>query len=194
MGVDMASASAISFGDLVGGRRAAQVGRAGAVVEHAGDGALDRACGGGLPELVEQQRDREDRAGGIGLAAAGDVGRRAVDRLEDAGAAVGERRRGREADAAADGGGEVGEHVAEQVLGHDHVVGGRPLDEQHRHRVDELVLERHARMALGDLARDARQSFEVASTLALSTLVTRPLRRSASTQARSTMRRISNAL
>ena len=55
-------------GDLVGGRRAAQVGRAGAVVEHAGDGALDRACGGGLPELVEQQRDREDRAGGIGLA------------------------------------------------------------------------------------------------------------------------------
>ena len=53
------------------------------------------------------------------------------------------------------GRGQVGEHVSEQVLGHDHVVGGGPLDEQHRHRVDELVLQRHARMALGDLARDA---------------------------------------
>ena len=53
---------------------------------------LDRARGRGLPELVEQQREREDRAGGVGLAAAGDVGRRAVDRLEDAGPAVGRAR------------------------------------------------------------------------------------------------------
>ena len=155
VGVETVSACGNLVGDLVGGRRAAQVGRARAVVEHAGDGGLDRARGRGLPELVEQQRDREDRARGIGLAVPGDVGRRAVDRLEDAGPAVGQRRRGREADAAADGGGEVGEHVAEEVLGHDHVVGAGPLDEQHRHRVDELVLERHLGVPLGDLAGHA---------------------------------------
>ena len=130
---------------------------------------------------------------GLAVPLPGDVGRRAVDRLEDARPSVGQRGRGREPDAAADGGGEVGEHVAEEVLGHDHVVGGGPLDEQHRHRVDELVLERHVRDAARRPRRPrAARAWRSASTLALSTLVTRPLRRSARMQARSTMRRISS--
>ena len=108
-----------------------------------------------LVELVEQQRDRQDRARGVGRATPGDVGRRAVDRLEDAGPAVGQRRRRCEPDAAADSGREVGEHVSEEVLGHDHVEGGGALDEQHRHRVDELMLERDAGVLLGDLAGHA---------------------------------------
>ena len=114
-----------------------------------------RARRGGLPELVEQQRDREDRAGGVGGAAAGDVGRRAVDRLEDARAAVGERGRGREPDAAADGGGEVGEDVAEEVLGHDHVVGGRGARRAASPSSRRAGARASRRDARGDLGRDA---------------------------------------
>ena len=84
---------------------------------------------------------------------------------------------GREPDAARDRGGEVGEDVAEQVLGDDHVVRRRLLDQLHRHRVDELVVELDVGVARPPPRRDARQSRDVSSTFALSTLVTWPRRR-----------------
>ena len=35
----------------------------------------------------------------------------------------------------------VSQNIAEHILGHDHVELGRPLDEHHRHRIDQNVLE-----------------------------------------------------
>ena len=55
----------------------------------------------------------------------------------------------------------VGEDVAEHVLGHDDVERARRRDEAHRARIDELVLEAHARLLRrhldGDLAPQARR-------------------------------------
>ena len=52
-----------------------------------------------------------------------------------------ERRGGQHAQAPGQHGGLVREDVTEQVLGDDDVEVGRPPDEQHRARIDELVVE-----------------------------------------------------
>jgi len=48
----------------------------------------------------------------------------------------------------------VRQDVAEQVLGDEHVELGRPLDEQHRARVDELVVELDVRVFGGHFVGD----------------------------------------
>ena len=116
---------------------------------------LDGVGCGGLAELAQHHGAGQDHGDRVRLAGAGDVGRRAVDRLEDARAAVAERGGRREPDAARDRGGEVGEDVAEEVLGDDHVVRGRLLDQLHRHRVDELVVEPHVGELGGHLVGEA---------------------------------------
>src|SRR5690606_24159972 len=98
-----------------------------ALGEVGGDRVLDAYGLLGVPEVVQQERDREDRRRRVGLALARDVGRRAVHRLEHrrrgaVGVDVG--RRG-QADAAGDRGGLVGEDVTEEVVGHDDVEARR---------------------------------------------------------------------
>ena len=90
-------------------------------------------------EPVQHEPGREDGRQGIGDALAGDVGRGSVGGLEEA-VMVADVARRRHAEPAHGGGGQVREDVAEHVLGHDHVVVGRALDEIHRHRVDVGVL------------------------------------------------------
>ena len=113
----------------------------GATGDRLGARGADPIGGVGLAEEVEHQRGRQDRGTGIGDPLAGDVGRRAVDRLEHRrpGARRVEVRRRRQPDAARHGAAEVGEDVAEQVVGDDHVVALRVLDEVDRRRVDVVV-------------------------------------------------------
>ena len=67
----------------------------------------------------------------------------------------------------------VGQDVAEEVLGDDDVEVGRPPDEQHRARVDELVAERRRPGSRGATSSaTVRHRRDVARTLALSTDVT----------------------
>ena len=54
-----------------------------------------------------------------------------------------ERGRRQHAERAGEHGGDVGEHVAEQVVGHDHVELFRPAHELHAAGVGELMFERH---------------------------------------------------
>ena len=123
------------------------------------DGRLDRVGGIGPSERGPQQhRRREDRPDRVRDVAAGDVRRRAVDRLVQAelavfGPALPERRGRQDAEAPGEDRRLVGQDVAEQVLGDDDVEVGRPADEQHRARVDELVVEPHVRVLDRDLVR-----------------------------------------
>ncbi len=87
---------------------------------------------------------------GLATPCAGDVRRRAVDRFVQAAATVAQRGRRQQAERAGQRGGLVGEDVAEQVLGDHHVVAVRLGQQQHRHRVDQLVLDRHVGIVGGD--------------------------------------------
>ena len=131
----------------VGIGRVGQVGRPPAVGERAADRRLDRRGRIGLPERGPQQhRRRQDRADRVRDVASGDVRRRAVDRLVQAelpvvGPPLAERRRRQHAEAPGQDRRLVRQDVAEQVLGDDDVEVGRPPDEQHRARIDQLVVE-----------------------------------------------------
>ena len=123
-----------------------------AVVEGARDGRLDRPPRHRPAPSDMRSSIAADRIVPIGLARsrAGDVRRRAVDRLVQPeravrGPALAERRRRQHPEAAGEDRRLVGQDVAEQVLGDDDVEVGRPADEQHRARVDELVVERDVR-------------------------------------------------
>src|SRR5699024_6780856 len=94
------------------------------------------------PQVIEHQRDGEDRRRRIGFALPGDVGGGTVHRLEH-------RRefprgvdiaRGSEPNTAGNGAGEVSDDVAEEVVGHDDVVlRGVRVEVDHR-RVHVLVV------------------------------------------------------
>jgi hypothetical protein len=62
-----------------------------------------------------------------------------------------ERGRRQHPETAGEDGRLVGQDVAEEVLGDDHVEVGRPADEEHRARVDELVVQADGGMARPDL-------------------------------------------
>ena len=92
-------------------------------------------------------------ARGSAVAGARDVGRRAVDRLEQRRAGAGriQVRRGGPPDPAGDRTTEVGEDVAEEVVGDDHVVALRALDEVDARGVDVVVAGRDVRVLGRDL-------------------------------------------
>ena len=144
---------------------------------------------------AQQHRRRQDRADRVGDVLAGDVGRGAVDRLVQPERAVRrpalpERRRRQHAEAPGQDRGLVGQDVAEQVLGDDDIEVGRPPDEEHRARVDELVAERHVRVARRrSRSATVRHRRDVARTLALSTEVTVPRRVARQLERQPTIRR-----
>ena len=83
-----------------------------------------------------------------------------------------ERGRRQHAEAPGEHGRLVGQDVAEQVLGDDDVEVGRPPDEQHRARIDQLVAEpRRPGTRPRSRRRRVRHRRDVARTLALSTWV-----------------------
>ena len=96
---------------------------------------------------------------GFALSWPGDVRRRAVDRLVQPERAVrrpalAERGRGQHPEAAGQHRRLVRQDVAEQVLGDDDVEVGGPADEQHRARIDELVVDLDVRELDRDLVDD----------------------------------------
>src|SRR5690554_4399553 len=108
------------------------------------DGGVDLRRRLGLAEVLEQERNGEDRRGGVRLALARDVGSRAVHRLEHRrrGAVRVDVARGRESDTARDRGGEIGEDVPEEVVGDDDVEARRVGHEEDRRGVDVQVVDR----------------------------------------------------
>ena len=131
------------------------------------------AAVGRVERVLEQHRRRQDRRERVRLVLAGDVGRRAVHRLVEPDAALAEARRRQHAERARDHRGLVGEDVAEQVLGDDHVEARRLAQQQHRHRVDELVLAARRRGSpCATSSTTCTQSCDTSSTFALWTCVT----------------------
>ena len=100
--------------------------------------------------MPQQQRDAQDGAAGVGDAAPRDVGRGAVDGFVETAPPVPERRRRQHAERAGEHRGLVGEDVAEQVLGQHHIEVARPAQQVHRRRVDQHVVQRHARELVAD--------------------------------------------
>ena len=100
--------------------------------------------------MPQQQRDAQDGAAGVGDAAPRDVRRGPVDGFIEPPTSVPERRRGQHAERAGEHRGLVGEDVAEQVLGQHHIEVARPAQQVHRGRVDQHVVQRHARELVAD--------------------------------------------
>src|SRR5690606_8047215 len=94
--------------------------------------------------------------GGVGLGRGGGGGRRAVHGLDHRGpGALGVEVAGRgQADAPGDRAAEVGEDVAEQVVGDDHVVALRVLDEVDAGGVDVVVGRAHLGVLGGHLVEN----------------------------------------
>ncbi len=127
---------------------------AGAVVEGAGDGALDAAGGVFLAEGVpEHHGGGEDGGDGVGEVASSEVGCGAVDGFVEAARGVSEGCGGEQPDGASELRGLVGEDVAEHVGGDDDVEARGIADELHGGVVDEHVLE-------GDVGEFAGESVE----------------------------------
>ena len=103
-------------------------------------------------QVVEEQRDGEDRGCRVGDSLPGDVGCRAVNRLEHAREpAVGvDVARGRQADAAADRAGQIGEDVAEEVVRDDDIESSRIGHQEDRRGVDVQVIDRDIGILGGD--------------------------------------------
>ena len=130
------------------------VGGAQALIEHLRDRPLDPvgrvAEIEGIAQAHGEARDGGDR---VGHALAGDVGRRAMHRLVQRAAAPGcvggaERGRGQHAERAGQHGRLVRQHVAEQIVGDDHVELLRRAHELHGAIVGEDVVERDVAIAL----------------------------------------------
>ena len=148
-------ASVISVGGqgLLAGRR--DVGGARAVLQGRLDGPLYGARRVPQPEAqVEHHRRAQDGRARVGEPLAGDVRRRAVDGLVEAHAAGADARARQHADAAGEHAGLVAEHVAEQVLGGDHVELLGLADELHGAVVHEHVAHLDVRVALRDADGD----------------------------------------
>ncbi len=138
-------------------RLARQVRRPPARVERRMDGPFDR-LGDVRPSErpAGEHRGRQDRPDRVGAVLAGEMRSRAVDRLVQPERAVvrpplAERRRRQQPERSGKDARLVRQDVAEQVLGHEHVELGGALDEEHRARVDELVVELDVREVRGDL-------------------------------------------
>ncbi len=149
-------------------RRIGQVAGPPAVVEGRADGRLDR-----LGRVGPAQRQRSsiaaDRIVPIGLAWSWPAMSGAEPWIGSyrpnvpcVGPPLAERRRRQHPEAPGQDGRLVRQDVAEQVLGDDDVEVGRPADQQHRARVDQLVAERRrpgysARDLVGDRPPQARR-------------------------------------
>ena len=135
-------------------RLALDVGGAQARGQHVGDGLLDQVRRLSEAEGIAQRHaERADHGDRIGDSLAGDVGRRAVDGLiHRLALAIGvgraERGRRQHAQRAGEHGGHVRQHVAEQIVGDDHVELLGPAHELHAERVGEHVLELDVRIGL----------------------------------------------
>ena len=134
------------------------LGAAGSACHRCSDVGLDRrgdlgAAAAGRPEVIEQQRGREDRPRSgrpcAWPAMSGAEPWTGSNMLRSRAIGV-DVAAGGQADAAGDGGGEVGEDVAEQVVGDDDVEACRIRHQEDRGGVDVLVVDRD----VGELGRD----------------------------------------
>ena len=150
----------------------------------AGDGRLDRGRDVLAAERpAGEHRRRQDRPDRVRDPAAGDVRRRAVDRLVHARTCRAPSSARRATPTAASRGCPRAPTPRRDRMSPKRfsvtidVEPRRALDEEHRARVDELVVDLDVRVArLLSSSTTRRQSRDVARTLALSTLVRRPRR------------------
>ena len=140
---------------------ARKIRRSPACVERRMDGAFDRRGDVRPSERpAGKHRRRQDRADRVRAVLAREMRSGAVDRLVHPEPAVlrpplAERRRRQQPERSGKDARLVRQDVAEQVLGHEHVELGGSLDEEHRARVDELVVELDVREVRGDLGGNA---------------------------------------
>ena len=100
--------------------------------------------------MAQQQRRRKYRAERIGQSLPAMSGAEPWIGSYNPARAVAERRRRQQAERTGECRGFVGQDVAEQVLGDDDVVSRRPRQQQHRHRVDQLMFEHDVGKFAGD--------------------------------------------